>query len=602
MRLFTFRPDRTQPGRLRRDRRPARNRRRGFLLEALEPKQLLTGISFSSASGEVLIEGSSANDTASVRIIPRGSAYDDWVVVSLSSVFKGVTTHDEVKILPRYISYGPDPTQAVSKITFRGLAGSDSFVNDTNIASFADGGSGGDTLVGGSGQDVLHGGGGDDLLRGNAGPDFLDGGVPGVRYYSENTGDDTLYGGSGDDILHASDYGDNRLYGDGDNDQLYGWQGDDYLNGGPGHDRLQGFTGDDYHYGSSGNDTYVFMTATQGFERDEISEYSGGGTDRLDFSAMSSSDPVRVDLSNGSALATQANRLVVTRYSYQAEQIEDVYGGAGDDTIYGNASNNYLFGGPGNDGLFGGGGGDYDRLWGQSGADRFLTQAGDWISDYSDSLDAHIRFADAPAQTSPLTGVGDVSFAAGNWTDAEIIRVDTALANLHAHTGNARLLKLADGRSKMTFFRIGSQLTTLANNAVIGGWNDSAGGVAFTDASFSSDLDLWSTVYHEVGHNWDAPSENVYAGAFRSLSDWRQSPTRPTSSHRASGGLGDDWWYINTAQFARSYGRWNPFEDYATTWETYFTDLFHGTTDGNNVVQAKHDNLDLLFNDLRRLS
>ena len=38
-----------------------------------------------------------------------------------------------------------------------------------------------------------------------------------------------------------------------------------------------------------------------------------------------------------------------------------------------------------------------------------------------------------------------------------------------------------------------------------------------------------------------------------------------------------------------------PGEDYATTWESYFMDKYHGTTMGNTVVQSKYDNLDLLF-------
>ena len=118
------------------------------------------------------------------------------------------------------------------------------------------------------------------------------------------------------------------------------------------------------------------------------------------------------------------------------------------------------------------------------------------------------------------------------------------------------------------------------------------------------------TVYHELGHNWDDTSENAYAGAFRSLSGWVQSPTRPSSSHLASRAPGDAWWYLNTALFARpdtfgttdSYSRWNPFEDFATTWETYFLNRYHGTTNGNNLVVAKQNNLGRLFNDLRLLT
>jgi hypothetical protein len=119
----------------------------------------------------------------------------------------------------------------------------------------------------------------------------------------------------------------------------------------------------------------------------------------------------------------------------------------------------------------------------------------------------------------------------------------------------------------------------------------------------STNLALWETVYHELGHNWDTPNNNQHIDAFRKLSDWRESAVQPTANHLSSLAANDDWWYVNTALFARpdtpgslnSYSRWNPFEDYATTWETYFLSRYHGTTNGNVIVKAKHANLDLLF-------
>ena len=38
------------------------------------------------------------------------------------------------------------------------------------------------------------------------------------------------------------------------------------------------------------------------------------------------------------------------------------------------------------------------------------------------------------------------------------------------------------------------------------------------------------------------------------------------------------------------------------TGETFFLDAYHGTTNGNQIVADKHDNLDRLFTDLSRLA
>ena len=64
----------------------------------------------------------------------------------------------------------------VDLIKFYGGAGDDTFVNNTNISCYADGGPGNDKLYGGSGDDTLIGGAGSDELHGGAGNDYLDAG------------------------------------------------------------------------------------------------------------------------------------------------------------------------------------------------------------------------------------------------------------------------------------------------------------------------------------------------------------------------------------------------------------------------------------------
>jgi hypothetical protein len=57
--------------------------------------------------------------------------------------------------------------------------------------------------------------------------------------------------------------------------------------------------------------------------------------------------------------------------------------------------------------------------------------------------------------------------------------------------------------------------------------------------------------------------------------------------------------YKKDAEFARGYGKTNPYEDYATTWEVYFMKQYHGTANGGNVVEEKLTALDAFLASLR---
>ena len=76
----------------------------------------------------------------------------------------------------------------------------------------------------------------------------------------------------------------------------------------------------------------------------------------------------------------------------------------------------------------------------------------------------------------------------------------------------------------------------------------------------------------------------------------------------ASAGVGDNWWMLTNAVFARSYGRVDTLEDMATTFEAYFSR--HGNSEvagaGNaadptsslaaiDLMPAKKQFLDQLF-------
>jgi Ca2+-binding RTX toxin-like protein len=77
--------------------------------------------------------------------------------------------------------------RTVTDIQFFGYRGCDTFLNDTFIDCFADGGAGNDYLEGGWGNDVLLGGTGHDTVSGSHGAD-------------------QLYGGTGWDTLFADDW------------------------------------------------------------------------------------------------------------------------------------------------------------------------------------------------------------------------------------------------------------------------------------------------------------------------------------------------------------------------------------------------------------
>ena len=198
-----------------------------------------------------------------------------------------------------------------------------------------------ENATGSSATDTLIGNDADNALKGNKGNDLLRG----------NSGRDTLGGGSGDDVLKG---------GAGD-DLLSGWTGNDVLTGGLGADVLNG----------------------------------GDGIDMADYSGAM--DSVVVELNDATKNAGQAAGDVLSN-------IENLTGGAGDDTllgnsgrntfwggkgddvargrmnvdtIYGNSGNDRLFGGQGNDNLVGGLGND--RLYGENDDDTLVGRGGDDI-------------------------------------------------------------------------------------------------------------------------------------------------------------------------------------------------------------------------------
>ena len=169
----------------------------------------------------------------------------------------------------------------------------------------------GDALLAGDAPD-------DDRILAGAGHDTVDAG----------TGDDSVEAGTGNDLVSGRG-GDDTLIGDAGDDQLLGQAGNDVLYGGDGADDARGGAGNDY-IDTSGGSPLPFP------DQDYPGQYAA--------------DP------------------------NPANDLDTVYGGAGDDSIRTGDDADLAYGGYGNDSLDGGV--DNDRLYGDDGDDTIIGAGG----------------------------------------------------------------------------------------------------------------------------------------------------------------------------------------------------------------------------------
>jgi Ca2+-binding RTX toxin-like protein len=185
-----------------------------------------------------------------------------------------------------------------------------------------------DTIVGGPGPNVIAGAGGNDTICGGRGRD---------RIYGDR-GNDTIDGKRGNDAVHGG-RGSDDVFGGTDRDEAFGDSGNDAVGGGPGHrDEVDGGPGDDDVAGGRGS----LDTVLGGIGRDHVD----GGPGRHDIASYRSvGGAIEANLRSGSVVGAEEERLA---------RIEDVLGGAGEDTLVGSAGTpNRLDGGPGDDQLHG---------------------------------------------------------------------------------------------------------------------------------------------------------------------------------------------------------------------------------------------------------
>ncbi|HEY0962471.1 MAG TPA: calcium-binding protein, partial [Pseudomonadales bacterium] len=214
---------------------------------------------------------------------------------------------------------------------------------DIEITGTPGGTSGADSLTGSAADDTINGLAGNDTLKGEAGNDSIDGGADNDQI-TGGTGNDTLRGGSG-------------------NDTIVGGDGADSLDGGDGDDSLSG---------SADNDTFTFSWGVDTLD-------GGDGVDTLSFTNVSGNSgefaifDVSVDLSS-----TAAQNSGEGPRALYISNVENLYGGAGNDLFVGNTANNVLSGNAGDDTLRGGAGNDEliggagnDSMEGGTGNDMF---------------------------------------------------------------------------------------------------------------------------------------------------------------------------------------------------------------------------------------
>lgn len=364
--------------------------------------------------------------------------------------------------------------------------------------------------------------------------------------------------------------------GDG-NDHLEGYNGIDQLIGGNGNDTLLGYGGDDRIWGGSGSDTIR----------------GGAGSDFMD--GQDGDDVLWGESGNDTI--------------YGGAGADELFGGTGNDWLYGNSGNDRLFGDSGNDWLEGmdghdslWGGDGSDQVTGGNGADRFLIFGVDSVRDKAGN-DTNVRFVNGSSSwTSDELRVVDQGFAKlVNRTDGKGILKDTITNNdLTFYKERSASTDLGYNREETTttktwdFYRFKwNRTTTTTRKIIIRDWNEN-------DAQ--ANARAMSTVIHEIGHNWDSAGEmSKYLvngtslwNSFLQISGWR---TTPAAGYTLS--TDGQWYYRSNATFAREYGRTNPKEDFATSWELYFQNNVNYFT---GPIGSKLLAVDAFFTGLRHMA
>lgn len=561
-------------------------------LESLEARRLMSSNLTSLMAGQQM-------GFFLAPIIVNGTENSDFITVSYSNNpvlgSRVVVRVNPSNTNPGYVVF-PLPAQPVQ---INGLGGNDVIRYSGSLGASIYGGEGYDKITGGAGSDYISGDGGNDFIDGGLGSDFMSGGIgadtvdysmrtanlwvradgfpnDGETGESDNVYHDVeiLVGGSGNDHLNffQTPGAWHKLVGNGGSDTLVGGDGADLIEGGPGNNLLKGNYGDDVLFGGIGNDVLRgdygkdLLVGAQGHDL----LYGDGNTDTL--WGDEGNDTLNGGYAEDILYGGKDNDVL------RGDESNDMlYGQDGNDRVYGGEGADFAFGGNGHDGLFGGLG--IDELTGGADTDRFLFQSGDKILDLT-AVDARVKFVNGQQITTDFSGQnGTYTFAGRNWRDDEIESVDIALNVMHNAVGNTRLLKRMD-RTEISFIRQGAVTTSTGGTFTASAWNSNDGTIKVVSPSIG-------TILHEVGHNWDTEFDSA---GWNSLSGWTRSDMAGNTNYQKGAG-NDGWWHLTTAQFASSYARTNPYEDFAESFEVNM--LKRGNLPNvDTVVAAKNTFID----------
>ena len=427
------------------------------ILEGDDGNDLLVSASFKNQYGNDLLIGGRGDDSYVV--------YQGDTIIELTNQGHDTVTAYSNFTLPDNVE---DLYAAMDGIALTGNSGANRIVGTNNtwgmrgmggddwlsgITTSADGGDGIDTF---SYADRTQGV-GMDLLRNTY---FIN-----IENLEGSNYADTFIGTNFDNVLQGRG-GNDSLDGQGGNDTLEGGDGDDYLNGGLGDDMLNG----------------------------------GDGIDTADYGLATSSLTIDLNLTTAQNLGAAGVDTLLS--------IENVIGGAVDDTITGNAADNRFDGGEGDDVLNGGGGVDtaiYARSTGTvwvdlsiTGRQNTQTQGYDTLvsienligSNYNDVLlgDAQANRIDGGAgQDYMAGGAGDDTYLVDNSGDNPIEidgnGYDTVISRVsYALNAGLEALILEDGVAGVGN-GLDNTLTgnVLANDLQGGGGSDTLWGLAGND-------------------------------------------------------------------------------------------------------------------------
>lgn len=240
-----------------------------------------------------------------------------------------------------------------------GGAGNDTIKNFENLI----GGKGNDILTGDGNANYIYGGDGNDTIEGGGGADELVGGlgIDTVSYANSVNGvfvDFLTFPQGTSKVTGEKDTaGTGQSSGDAQGDLLWGFEN---ITGSGGDDLLYGDTGKNIIKGGGGND----LLGGNGGNGDTLD--GGAGKDMARFEYLTGSQHLSLALgaltvSTGAVATTTATvkgndgKIIET---YTVSNVEDIFGGDGNDTLTGNADANTIYGWNGDDILSGLGGAD----------------------------------------------------------------------------------------------------------------------------------------------------------------------------------------------------------------------------------------------------